>query len=76
MVRVYSVVIRPKYQNNKSLIINPFRSLARYASHSGDIAFKDNSETGMKIPPPTMKVSGGLCLGYVCCFRTVSCSLR
>lgn len=41
MVRVYPVGISPKHKNDKSLIINPFRSLARYASHSGDIAFKE-----------------------------------
>ncbi len=42
MVMVYPVGISPEHQNNKSLIINPFLSLARYASHSGDIAFKEN----------------------------------
>ena len=40
MVTVYPVGISPKLQNNKSLIFNLFRSLARYASHSGNIAFK------------------------------------
>jgi len=41
MVAVYPVGISPKRQNDKSLIINIFRNLARYASHSGDIAFKE-----------------------------------
>lgn len=41
MVRVYPVGISPEHQNSKSLIFNSFRSLARYTSHSGDIAFKE-----------------------------------
>ncbi len=42
MVMVYPVGISPEHRNSKPLIFNPFRSLARYASHSGDIAFKEN----------------------------------
>lgn len=42
MVMVYPVGISPEHRNSKSFIFNSFRSLARYASHSGDIAFKGN----------------------------------
>lgn len=51
MVTVYPAGINPKHQNNKSLIINPFRSLARYASHSGDIAFKEKHDQIARVHP-------------------------
>ncbi len=43
MVMVYPVEIYPELKNNKSLIFTLFRSLARYASHKDNIAFKENA---------------------------------
>lgn len=51
MVRVYLVGISPEQQNSKSLIINPFRSLARYASYSGNIAFKEKHDQIARVHP-------------------------
>ena len=51
MVMVYSVGISPKHQNDKSLIFNPFRRLARYASHSGYIAFKEKHDQIARVHP-------------------------
>ena len=59
MVRVYLVGISPKHQNDKSLIINPFRSLARYASHSGDIAFKEKHDQIARVHPQSAPSPNG-----------------
>ena len=59
MVTVYPVGISPKRRNNKPLIINPFRSLVRYASHSGDIAFKEKHDQIARVHPQSAASPNG-----------------